>query len=454
MIAELATAGALGSIFIAAKTKTKGVSTNDHEKIKEIADQCGLKTKNQSIRIHRKTKKEKYTEYVYQIPLGLSLNDFVNHIDRFNDGLNNKTKVKTIELKNWKQLKLKKLKGKSPKEMVQYIRSILTDFYIPKKTVEMEYDGMLKIKVYENDIPPMLMFSSEYWNDCPNWHIPLGEDKDGTYYMQLDDGHSVVAGTTRYGKTTFIHLLVNTFIHLHPDDVEFSLIDLKSGLAFQRYYNCKQVKYTAENLEEAHSCFENVMRELDHRKDVFKRMGIEKIQEDKKNTFNRHYVVIDEASNLDWQRSRNLDDADAIKQAKFLYNQSIAWMKQIACEAAGLGIYLVFSTQYPTAEILDSQVKANTINKVCFRLDTAVQSGVVLDHGGAETITQKGRAIVRTPDGTKTVQTYLMDKKQITKNIEPHITIRARKDDENETKHQETGAPGSNLAIIEETELC
>lgn len=451
MILELGTGAVLGSIFLAAKTKGKGVVSNDHQKIKEIADQCNLKTKNQSIRIHRKTKKEKYTEYVYQIPLGLSLNDFLAHIDAFNDGLNNKTKVKTIELKNWKHIKFKKMKGKSPKEIVQYLRAILTDFYIPRKTVEMKYDGMLKMKVYEADIPSMLLFHQDSWKGCPSWHIPLGEDKDGMYYMRLDDGHTVVAGTTRYGKTTFIHLLVNTFLFLHPEEVEFSLIDLKSGLAFQRYYDCVQVRYTAETLEEAHKCFENVIADMDHRKQVFKRMGIEKIQEDKTNTFKRHYVVIDEASNLDWQRSRNLKDADAIKHAKNLYNQTIAWMKQVACEAAGLGIYLVFSTQYPTAEILDSQVKANTINKVCFRLDTAVQSKVVLDESGAEEITHKGRAIVRTPDGTRMIQTNLMTPRLIEKNLEPHIIFRPRKDEEFEDSHQDAGESGVNTLEFEET---
>lgn len=132
-----------------------------------------------------------------------------------------------------------------------------------------------------------------------------------------------------------------------------------------------------------------------------------------------------------------------------MYEQCKSWMKMIACEAASLGIYLIFSTQYPTAEILDSQVKANTITKICYRLDTGTQSYVVLDHTGAEEITIKGRAIVRTPDGTVQVQSYFLDDQQIEKVITPHIVIKARKDDEDETTGEDSGETGEDTLIIE-----
>jgi len=454
MIIEVASAGAFAGIFLAAKMKQNGGGENDHEKIKEIADQCNLKTKNQSIRIHRKSKKERYTEYVYQIPLGLSLNDFLTHLDRFNDGLNNKKRIKTVEWKNLKQIRKKDFKGRTLPQIVKHIKGILQDSYITRKHVQMFYDGMLRVRVYNQSIPDMLLFSEDLWNDCKPWHIPIGEDQDGLRYIRLDDGHTVVAGTTRYGKTTIIHLMINTFINNHSDDVEFTLLDLKSGLSFQRYYHCKQVVNTAETLEQSYEALQSVMYELDKRKEAYKRKGLEKIQDDKSNEFKRHYVIIDEASNLDWQRAKNLHSKEDVAEAKRKFNQCRAWMKQIACEAAGLGIYLVFSTQYPTTEILDSQVKANTINKICFRLDNAIQSGVVLDEGGAETIKQRGRAIVRTPDGTDMIQTFFMDNKQIDRNIKPHINIRPRKEKQNEKEHQEHGTTGKDSLIIEEIGIC
>lgn len=147
-----------------------------------------------------------------------------------------------------------------------------------RKNIEMSYDGMLRIKVYDRSLPNYLAFDDSVWNQCKKWCVPIGETKDGVHFIRLDDGHAVIAGTTRYGKTTFLHLLITTFINLHPGEVEFSLIDLKSGLSFQRYADCKQVINMAEDLPSAHNCFKKVIQEMKRRKELFKKLDIEKFR--------------------------------------------------------------------------------------------------------------------------------------------------------------------------------
>ncbi|MGG0554905.1 FtsK/SpoIIIE domain-containing protein [Priestia aryabhattai] len=450
MILEVVSSSIIGGIYLAAKLKGGEGPTNDYQKIKMIADAVGLKKNGQSIRIHRKyrPKNKHYTEYIYQIPLGLSLEDFQEKHQKFEDGLNNKQTRYLLSFKDLKKVDWKELKKiNSFKEFLEQFKRMFGEKQLIRKSVEMSFDGMLKIKVYDRAMPTYLPFRESVWEQCKKWHVPIGETKDGVHFIRLDDGHAVIAGTTRYGKTTFLHLLITTFLKLHPDEVEFSLIDLKSGLSFQRYKDCKQVINMAEDLSSAHSCFNDVLQEMKHRKAWFKKLGVEKIQ-DVKQPITRHYIIIDEASNLDYRRMELKSKKD-IEAAKFMYEQCKSWMKMIACEAASLGIYLIFSTQYPTAEILDSQVKANTITKICYRLDTGTQSYVVLDHTGAEEITIKGRAIVRTPDGTVQVQSYFLDDQQIEKVITPHIVIKSRKDDEDETTGEESGETGEDTLIIE-----
>ncbi|AJI23749.1 hypothetical protein H8R29_23440 [Priestia megaterium] len=454
MLIEITTSIAAASILGLAQLKKEGSAEDDAKKIKQIADNVGLKKAGQSIRIHRRyrPKNKKYTEYVYQIPLGLGLQDFKDQIDKFEDGLNNKKTVFTFKLGDMKKVSIKELrKTKSISGVFEEIRKIFGEKHLIRKSIHMSYDGMLRVKVYDQDIPTYLPFSEAIWEQCKKWHVPIGETKDGIHFIRLDDGHAVIAGTTRYGKTTFLHLLINTFIKLHPNEVEFSLIDLKSGLSFQRYKDCKQVMNLAEDLESSHSCFRAVIQEMKRRKVLFKKLGVEKIQ-DVKEPITRHYVIIDEASNLDYRRME-LETKEDIQRAKFLYEQCKAWMKTIACEAASLGIYLVFSTQYPTVEVLDSQVKANTITKVCYRLDTGNQSLVVLDHTGAEDITVKGRAIIRTPDGTNEVQSYFLEDEQIKKVITPHINIQPRKDDDNEQTEQKGAENRSDTPVLKKTRL-
>lgn len=456
MILESIVGLAISSLFIGAKLKENGGPGNDHEKIKMIAEANGLMKNGQSIRIHRKyrPKNKHYTEYVYQIPLGLSLEDFEEKHQKFQDGINNKQMKHLLSLKELKKVKLKDLKKiQSLSNLPDQLREIFGEKQVIRKSIEMSYDGMLKMRVYDRDIPSSINFNPSLWEKCKDWHIPVGETRDGVFHLRLDDGHTVVAGTTRYGKTVFLHLLINSFMHNHQNQVEFSLVDLKGKLSFNQYANCKQVKIVAGDLAETHQCLKEAITELNKRREILLAQNVQKIQQCK-TPMKRHYIIIDEAGNLDPKRM-DIHSAEDLKKAKFMFEQCQAWMKRIAAEAAGLGIYLVFSTQYPTTEVLDSQIKANTINKVCYRLDTGIQSKTVLDEVGAEDIKIPGRAIVRTPDGTQQVQTYFINDDQIQENITPHIVIKARKDEQqHEESRNDAGKTGEDTLFIEEIGIC
>ncbi|MFL9603661.1 hypothetical protein ACKC5Q_23635, partial [Aeromonas dhakensis] len=70
--------------------------------------------------------------------------------------------------------------------------------------------GMLRIKVYEKDIPSYSSFHSDLWDGCLDWHIPLGEDKEGEVYLDVSKGHIVIAGATTFGKSQMIKLLISS----------------------------------------------------------------------------------------------------------------------------------------------------------------------------------------------------------------------------------------------------
>ena len=91
-------------------------------------------------------------------------------------------------------------------------------------------------------------------------------------------------------------------------------------------------------------------------------------------------------------------------------------LSHIARVAGQVGYKLIFGTQYPTAEIMDNQIKANALAKVSFRLSTSVQSGVALDGPGAEKLEYPGRAIYKTVD-EHLVQTPFITKDEIWERI-------------------------------------
>ncbi|PFP22846.1 hypothetical protein COJ96_25085, partial [Bacillus sp. AFS073361] len=53
---------------------------DDSDKILKIAENCGLYKKDEKMRLYRRNynKAKKYTEYVFKIPLGLELQDFLD----------------------------------------------------------------------------------------------------------------------------------------------------------------------------------------------------------------------------------------------------------------------------------------------------------------------------------------------------------------------------------------
>lgn len=73
-------------------------------------------------------------------------------------------------------------------------------------------------------------------------------------------------------------------------------------------------------------------------------------------------------------------------------------LSRIVRVSGGLGYRLLFTTQYPTAKIMDNQIKANSSSKLTFRLETSVQSNVAIDESGAEELEYPGRGIYKTVD--------------------------------------------------------
>ena len=159
----------------------------------------------------------------------------------------------------------------------------------------------------------------------------------------------------------------------HPDDVSFTLVDMKDGLEFNRYRNLKQVNSFAETPDEARKALEEAVKRMSETNAFLKQNGYSNVKDAGKKE--RHFVIIDEGADI----------ADDIVCQEYL--------KDLARKGRAAGFKLIFSTQYPTAEVIKSQVKRQCIGRLSFVLDTATASNVALDQGGAEKLPPiEGRA--------------------------------------------------------------
>ncbi|KAA0565354.1 cell division protein FtsK [Bacillus sp. CH30_1T] len=435
MLVEISTSIIAGGIMGVSHYFKTNSKTNDAEKILKIANNCGLFTKEEKLRLYRRNydKKFDFTEYVFKVPLGLGLEDFLLKKSKFVDGLNNRSR-KMIELRDLKTLKFDKT---LPKQLLDIFNN-----RIPlNKEIEIEYDGMLNIRVYNKGLTKYLPYTDELLKKVKGWEVPIGVTYKELINHDFEKSQMlVVAGMTRYGKTVFLKNTITTLISKQPENVKFTLIDLKGGLAFSRFMKCKQVEEVAKNQEETIKALESIHDKLLKRQKEFLNKGYEDIGE--AGIKERHFIVIDEGAEIS-------GFTDKVKRERCTH-----LIGEIARISAGLGYRMIFATQYPTADVFPRQVKANTSGSLCFKLKNSTQSMVVLDEKGAEELPVglAGRAIYQS-DRKVIVQSPYIKNDFIDNKIKPHITFKARKESQDEQEVTKTTASRRNMLVIEETRL-
>jgi energy-coupling factor transporter ATP-binding protein EcfA2 len=417
MFFSIVSSVALGGLVVYSHL-TKTGNINDATKIQRIAKNCGLFIKEgkeeRTIQLYRRHKNKWGTEYVYRIPLGLSFKDFEKKIDQFQDGINNKKNI--IDIYDLKYLNFRKKIVPQIKQMANKKLS---------KEVTMNYDGMLKINIYNQPLTKELKFDRTMLEKCKGWEVPVGASKSGLVKHNFEKRpHMIVAGATGFGKSEYIKLVVTVLAHNKNENVRFHLIDLKGGTELGPFRNLKQTLKFGRSPKEAKIILEEIQKEMNKKLDLLFEKGLNNVS--KLGQKYRDFVIIDEAADI-------ADDKKCVEL-----------ITDISRRGRSAGYRLIYATQYPTNETLPSQVRANIGARICYRLETNIQSRAVLDEGGAEELPEiEGRAIFRRVSN-QIVQTPYIEKADIDELINPHM--RREKIEPRERKKAR-----ANTLVIEET---
>lgn len=270
------------------------------------------------------------------------------------------------------------------------------------------------------------------------WYVPIGLDSQRREFT-LDFSktpHLTLGGATRYGKSNMLHSIIVSLMRSRPEDVTFTLIDLKGGIElgdYEEMKTCLGVAYEPqEALEKLRGVYIAMKSTQNHLKSQNKR----------KWTSSKHFIIIDEVGELNPSEAVTSEDKKLKRECQTI-------MSQISRLGAGLGYHLILATQYPTGDVIPRQCKQNSDAKICFRVQSGTASKVVLDEVGAEELPDiKGRAIFQRGADSFTVQSYLVTEKDIENTIKNH-----KREGHQEVITCAKSTPREDTFVFEETQF-
>ena len=403
MLFEILTSTLMGGLAGYSYHKKTGIS-NDADKIQRIFNNAGMTIREdgqvKTIRLQRKRKLEGGMEYIYQLPLGMSSAEIIDKQHVLEDGLNIKDKIFQFQLSDLLRLKLDKTLIKQLKELSKGKKS--------KKEIEIEFDGMLRVRVYSEGLQSKYEWNESYLKKN-TWSVPMGKTRSSILRHDFDEHkHLIVAGSTGFGKSVLLKLIVTSLVCQQPENVHLHLIDLKGGSAFHRFKDLKQTRNFTRESKEAKDILKEIQQQMNDTHKQIVDDGFEDIKES--GIKDRHFIIIDEAADI-------ADDAAAMEV-----------VTDIARKGRGAGYYLVYGTQYPSSQSIPQQTKRNIPVRLCYVLDDATASNTALGQTGAESLPMiPGRGIYKNVK-TQVVQTPFISNNEIQKQIEPYINIRPREE--------------------------
>ncbi|QKE71898.1 cell division protein FtsK [Arthrobacter citreus] len=311
-----------------------------------------------------------------------------------------------------------------PSKLIIKFQEILSEGL--NKPVNICFDNYkLEIKVYYSELPEKVKWSEKDLK-IGTWEVPIGKSLDGMVYHDFDKiNHLIMGGTTGYGKSVLVHMIKTSLILQQPENVQFFIIDLKGGLEFKDDEKLKQVVKVATNLKEVFDLLSEVKERMENEIKFFRSKGIKNIVDS--DISKRTFLIIDEGADL--------EPAGLEKDVKKICQH---WVSEIARKGRAVGFRILLATQYPTAQVISSQIKAQCDCKIGFRLTTDTESGVVIDQKGLEElpIGLRGR-IIRKTDRIEYLQVPYIEPKRMEKVLRVYEEEKRREARTNPSKYEE-----------------
>ena len=236
---------------------------------------------------------------------------------------------------------------------------------------------MLDSEIFQNSKSPLTML--------------LGKDIVGKPFVTdlKKLPHLLIAGTTGSGKSVGINSMILSLLYKNsPDNLRLVMIDPKM-LEFSMYNDIPHLLTPViTKAVDAINALANMVSEMEKRYTLMAKTKTknienfnEKAQKDGLPTMPYIVVVIDELADLMMTSGKDVE-------------YSIARLAQMARAS---GIHLIVATQRPSVDVVTGLIKANLPSRLSYKVGQKIDSKIILDSMGAESLLGRGDMLFTPP---------------------------------------------------------
>lgn len=284
-----------------------------------------------------------YTAYLFSIPIGLSIDDFIDNKSALSQYLHKKEGDVNIELVNNQAL----ITVKDDNKDVSF------------NYKDYEFENEMKVPIGIN----LLTHKIVYWEF-------------------LNAPHLLIAGSSGGGKSVMLGVIVS-YIIKHIPTAELYMQDTKY-LDLFLFKDCKQTKYYGENKEGIEETLDYLMSVMSERYDLIRKKHLRDVssynEKFKDNKINPIFLIIEEISSFDKED----------KNDKNFYNK----LTKLINKGRGCLIEVILTTQTPYVNCVPGDIKNCLGTTIGLRCNTTQASFSVC--GDADILTKlKGKGHAR-----------------------------------------------------------
>ena len=224
--------------------------------------------------------------------------------------------------------------------------------------------------------------------------------------IDILDGHIVVGGASRWGKSNFLNVFITNIIKTYtPNEVQLAGSDFKkSDVYYFRKYKHFENAGVSTDKESFLNQIKALEKEMERRANILDKTNCRNaISYNKKNDTKMTYIVfiVDELIQV-------AIDAECKNK---LHN--------IMSKSASYGIYFILASQDLTKDTI-GRCKMNCSQVVGFHTFDQTDSDTLIGKGyNLQDITVKGRCKIKNSDGVNEVQTFYISEEEIEDTLKP-----------------------------------